>query len=168
MANHSLIELKDAVTPEVIEHHAKEIIDRRFKGKANIERRPDLTRAWRARRAWIFEVPNTRPKTPGPMYPDENLGFCFWLNRGGRSVELRHVVLQPWLSWALSLFEHELAKSLGVKRFDSGDGMVKTNPAQYKKTSRAFWLRNWKEPPNAEDNEFLERMFFRFIPEGWE
>lgn len=167
MANHSIIELKEAVTPKDVERHAKEVIDRRFKGKVNIEIRPDLARAWRARCAWLFEVPNTRPKTPGPMYPDENLCFCFWLNKGDQTIELRHVVLQPWVYWAQSLFEHELAQSFGVEEFDGGDGMVKTDPARYQDTARAFWTRNMPDP-TPDELEFLERQYFRHIPEGWE
>lgn len=167
MANHSVIPLKTAVTPEDVERHSREIIDRKFKGKINLVHREDLTESWDAERAWIFEVPNSRPKKPGPMWPDENIGFCFWLNKGGRTVELRHVVLQSWVSWAQSLFEHELAQSFGVKRFNGGDGNVKTDPAQYKDTCKAFYMRNMPDP-TPEDMEFLERRIFRDIPEGWE
>lgn len=167
MANHSVITLKAPVFPEVVERHAQDVVRRRFKGKVNILHKEELTKMWSAVRAWIFEVPNTRPKEPGPMHPDENLGFCFWLNKGGQTIEIRHVILQPWVSWAQAVFKHELAQAFGVSRFDGGDGNVKTNPAQYKDSCRAFYTRNFKTP-TPEDLEFLERQIFQYIPEGWE
>lgn len=131
----------------------------------------ELTKRWDAERTWIFDVPDTRPKNPGPMYPDENLGFCFWLNQGGQTIEIRHVTLQSWLRWAQDVFKHELAKALGVDQFDGGDGDVQTDPARYRESCRAFYMRNYtpdKPPPTPEDMEFLNRMFFNDIPEGWE
>lgn len=169
MANHSVISLKTAITPEDVERVVEEINQRRFKGRLHLYSTPELTEGWRAERAWILDVPGTRPKDPGPCNPDENLGFCFWLNKGGRSIETRHStkIGNNWIYWVMNIHEHELAKAFGQKKFDCGDGDVKTDPDQFGMNYRDYM--NAKLPEQTpEDVEYLERRHFSGIPEGWE
>lgn len=169
MANHSVIPLRKSITPEDVERVVAEINQRRFKGRLRLFSTPELTECWRAERAWILEAPDTKPKNPGPCNPDENLGFCFWLNKGGRSIETRHStkIGNNWIYWVMNIHEHELARAFDVKHFDGGDGNVKTDPDQYGTSFIAHM--NAKLPERTpEDIEYLQRRFFDGIPEGWE
>lgn len=168
MANHSVIPLRKAVTPEDVEHVLEEINQRRFGGRLRLVSTPELTAGWRAEKAWLVEAPGTRPKKPDKFFkPDENLCFCFWLNKGGQSIETRHSVHNSWMYWVMNIHEHELAKAFGLEKFDGGDGDVKTDPDQYGTNFRDHM--NAKLPEQTpEDIEYLQKRFFDDIPEGWE
>lgn len=167
MANHSLIHLKRRASPEQVEAAFTEVNQRRFKGRLRLTSDAELTTTWGSARAWLLEAPDTRPKEPGPCYPDEDLGFCFWLHKDGRWIESRHAGLNSWVSWVQHIFEHEFAKHFGVKRFDSGDGLVPTDPDQFKTTFYDWATRNFDKPLSKDDADFLQRRMFDHVPEGW-
>ena len=168
MANHTCISLSQPLTVLDVETVVQEVNRRRFKGRFHVPREPELTKMNDARQAWTFQAPGTKPEDPGPFNPDENLGFCFWLNKGGQSIEVRHNPFNAWISWVRNVFDHELAKGLRVSRFDSGDGMVKTDPAQFKDTAKAYYMRDFIEPLSEKDRDFIQWAILRHIPEGWE
>ena len=97
MANHSCISVSQPLTVLDIETVVGEINRRRFKGRFHVPREPELTKMNDARQAWTFQAPGTKPEDPGPFNPDENLGFCFWLNKGGQSIEVRHNPFNAWI-----------------------------------------------------------------------
>jgi len=168
MANHSRFSVTRTVTPETVEWHFASINDRLFKGRLELTTTEELTQAWQSGRAWILEAPGTRPKEPGPWDPDENLGFCFWLHKNGKTIEFRHVVFNSWIRWVQDRFKHELAQELGVKTLnDDGVGDIPVNPKQYRDTFYNYATRNFKKPLQPLDLEAVQSLMLRFQPEGW-
>lgn len=170
MANHSLITLKTAIQPAEVEAAVAEINKQRFDGRLHLSSTLELTRGWKAARAWVVEVPDTRPEKPSPFAPDENLGFCFWLHRDGLGIETRHdfgTLTNGWIRWIMYIHEHELAKHFGVTRFDGGDGPIKTDPAKYKGTFYEYAVRSLKKPLSTEDEAYVQGLIQKDVPEGW-
>jgi hypothetical protein len=167
MANHSLITLRKAVTPEDVEQVVARINQRRFRGRLTLVSPEGLTEAWQAARAWCVEAPGTRPKDPGPFKPDEDLGFCFWLRRDGQAIETRHGLDNSWMRWVMYIHEHELARHFGVKRFDGGDGMVPTDPEQFLDSLSDWAARNLTKPLTESDAAYIQKYFTDSIPQGW-
>lgn len=167
MANHSIISLRKAVTPEQVEQAVADINHRRFGGKLRLRSTEELTESWHAARAWIFEAPGARPKNPKTASTKEDLGFCLWLHKKGLCIEVRHVLHNAWIRWVQDVFKHELAKHFGVRSFEGGDGRVATDPAQYKQSLYEFAIRNYTEPLDKETASFVQKFYTDHIPEGW-
>lgn len=165
MANHSVISLKKAVTPEDVERAVEAINQRRFGGRLVLR---ELTVPWmRATRGWALTAPGTKPD-PEPIDPEpEDLGFCFWLHKDGLGIETRHGVHNAWMRWVMYIHEHELARHFGAEEFDGGDGMEPTNPDQYKTNLFDWATRNLKKPLSADDEAYIQKHFTSHIPEGW-
>jgi len=167
MATQSIIRLSKKMSPEDIELAAKGVNDRRFQGRMNIETVEGFNTEV-LEQMWVFYAPDTRPKKPTLIRPDGNLGFMFWLRKDEPTVEVRHVVLNPWIRWVQDVFKHELARALDVERFDCGDGMTRANPEIYKGSLREYAISNLSNPLSPLDQKFLKRYFMASIPEGWE
>jgi hypothetical protein len=155
------------MTPKDIESVVDEIIQRRFKGRMISETLENYNSEF-IDRTWVFYAPGTTPKNPSVCHPEGNLGFIFWLRTDALTVEVRHVVFNPWIRWVQDVFKHELAQACGVERFDCGDGMMKTNPGIYKATLREYALSNLSHPLSAADAKFLKRYFMSSVPEGYD
>ncbi len=166
MANHSVIHLKRKAKPHEVEKAFIEANNKRWNGKLKLIELPGLASSWGGEALWAVEAPGTRPKKPSPAEPDENLGFIFWLKRGCRGIEIRHVSHNMWIRWVQNIVIHEMARYFKVERFDGGDGEVLTNSAQFRDSFKEYTFRNFPKP-TKKDRAYLKERFLSHIPKGW-
>jgi hypothetical protein len=167
MANHSVIKFPTFKWAYHIEDAFRTINARRFQGRMLLVEHANLIPQWKARRVWMIEAPGTRPATPGPAEPDENLGFLLWLHEDGRALEIRHSAHNRWILWVMHVFEHELADHFMVASFEQGDGEGPTDIVTHRTGFREWATRNFPKPMDAGDLEYVRNHFFCDIPPGW-